>query len=80
MLAMGMLIAVSRHKKSATGQLTLVGSIGIVGKDLEPQGTVIVQGELWCASSSEGTGLAAGSKVEVIGTRNHLLLVKLHAQ
>lgn len=79
-LAMGTVIAVSRHKKSATGPLTLVGSIGIVVKDLQPQGTVIIQGELWRASSSEGTGLTAGSKVEVIGTRDHLLLVKLRAQ
>jgi membrane-bound ClpP family serine protease len=79
-LAVGILIAVSRHKKSSTGRLALVGSIGIVDKALEPQGTVIIQGELWRASLNEGTGLATGSKVEVTGTSNHLLLVKLHAQ
>jgi membrane-bound ClpP family serine protease len=79
-LAMGMLIAVSRHKKSSTRQLNLVGSTGIVDQDLEPQGTVIIQGELWRASSSEGTRLAAGSRVEVIGTLDHLLLVKPPAQ
>lgn len=80
MLAMGMLIVISRHKKSATGQLRLVGSIGMVDTKLEPHGTVLIQGELWRASSSEGTGLATGSLIEVIGTRDHLLVVKLRAQ
>jgi membrane-bound ClpP family serine protease len=80
MLAIVMLVAVSRHKKSATLQISLVGSIGIVDKDLEPNGTVLIQGELWRASSSDGIGLATGSKIEVTGTRDHLLLVKPRAQ
>ena len=79
-LAMGMLIAISRHKKSGTRQPSLVGSIGIVEKAHGPQATLLIEGELWLASPSEGNELAAGSKIEVIGTRDHLLLVRLRAQ
>jgi membrane-bound ClpP family serine protease len=78
-LATGILAAVSRHKKSATGPLSQVGSIGIVDKGLEPQGTVLIQGELWLAFSSERTSLPAGSKIKVVGTCDHLLLVMLRA-
>ena len=79
LLAILTLLAVSRHKKSATGLISLVGSIGIVEKDLEPDGTVFIQGELWRASSCDGIGLATGSRIEVTGTRDHLLLVKRQA-
>ena len=80
MLLILTLLAASRHKKSATGQMSPVGLIGTVDKDLEPHGSVLIQGELWRASSSEDMRLAAGSRIEVIGTRDHLLLVKRHTQ
>jgi len=56
MLAILTLLAVSRHKKSGNDQRSLVGTIGIVDKDLEPHGTVLIQGDLWRASSSAGIG------------------------
>lgn len=80
MLPILTLLAVSRHKKSATDQMSLVGLIGTVDKDLEPHGSVLIQGELWRASSSDGIRLATGLRIEVIGTRDHLLLVKRHTE
>ena len=79
-LAEGVLAAVSRHKKSGTGFVRLVGSIGLVDTKLDPHGSVLIRGELWRACSSEGAGLAPGSRVKVVGTRDHLLLVKLQDQ
>ena len=79
-LAAGMLAAISRHKKSGSGHVRLVGSTGLVDTKLDPHGTVLIQGELWRACSNDGTGLAPGSKVKVVGTLDHLLLVRLQDQ
>ncbi len=57
----------------------LVGSIGVVEERLDPDGTVIIAGELWRACLTEGVRLAKGARVRVVGTRDHLLLVKPHA-
>lgn len=76
-LAAAMLAAVSRHRKSGTYDVSLVGSIGFVDTNLDPSGTVLIRGELWRACSSDGTQLSPGSKVTVVGTRDHLLLVRV---
>ena len=79
-LAAGTLAAISRHKKSGPGHIRLVGSTGLVYTELNPHGTVLIQGELWRACSNDGTGLAPGSKVKVVGTLDHLLLVSIQNQ
>ena len=76
-LAAAMLAVVSRHRKSGTDDVKPVGSLGFVDTRLDPCGTVLIRGELWRACSSDGTGLAPGSRVKVVGTRDHLLLVRL---
>ena len=40
----------SRHKKSATSEIKLVGSRAQVDAKLAPEGTVLVHGELWRAA------------------------------
>jgi membrane-bound ClpP family serine protease len=79
-LAAAMLAAVSRHKKSGTGDLRLIGSTGLVDTKLDPHGTVLIHGELWSACSNDGNAIASGSKVSVIGMRDHLLLVRIQDQ
>jgi membrane-bound ClpP family serine protease len=79
-MAAGVLAAVSRYKKSGTGHVRLVGSIGLVDAKLDPHGTVLIKGELWRACLKDGIGLVSGSKVKVVGTCDHLLLVRLHDQ
>ncbi|MBA3568236.1 MAG: NfeD family protein [Pyrinomonadaceae bacterium] len=68
--------AMSRHKKSATGEIHLVGSRARVDAELAPEGTVLIQGELWRARSADGSSIASHTIVEVVGLSGYLLLVE----
>jgi membrane-bound serine protease (ClpP class) len=48
-----------------TGKEGLVGEIGRVIGDLDPEGKVVVHGEYWDARSVGGT-VSSGSKVRVV--------------
>jgi membrane-bound serine protease (ClpP class) len=72
------LASISRHKKSATGEVRLIGATALVDSDLNPDGTVLVRGELWRARCSEGTSIAVNSLVRVVALEDHLLIVKPH--
>ena len=43
------LMALSRHKKSGTGPIQLLGAEGLVQAELRPEGAVLIKGELWRA-------------------------------
>jgi len=77
LLLAGMIVTASRHKKSGNRDVRLVGSAGVVDTKLDPQGTVLIQGELWPARSTDGKGLPPGCKVKVARTQDHLLIVEL---
>lgn len=68
--------AMSRHKKSATSEIHLVGSRARVDAELAPEGTVLIHGELWRARSADGGSIASHTIVEVVGLGGHLLLVE----
>jgi membrane-bound serine protease (ClpP class) len=68
--------AASRHKKAATGELNLVGAVASVETTLEPEGSVMIQGELWRARTSAGTSIERGRRVRVVGASGHLLEVE----
>ena len=68
--------AMSRHKKSATSEIQLVGSSGQVDAELAPEGTVLIHGELWRARSADGSNIASHTTVKVVGLSGHLLLVQ----
>ena len=68
--------AMSRHKKSATGEIRLIGSRAQVNSPLSPEGTVIIHGELWRARSVDGINIASHTIVQVVGLSGHLLLVE----
>jgi membrane-bound ClpP family serine protease len=76
-LAAAVLAALSRHKKSGTDHISLLGSTGLVDTKLSPEGTVLIRGELWHACSNDDIELEPGCKVKVVGSRDHLLLVRL---
>jgi membrane-bound ClpP family serine protease len=80
LVAAGMLAAISRHKKSGTGNVKLIGATGLVDTKLDPHGTVLIHGDLWRACSNDGSAIATRSKVSVVGMRDHLLLVRLQDQ
>ena len=73
-----MIVYSSRRKKTRKDDLPLLGSSAIVDQPLNPEGTVIVRGELWNACSSHGQLIAAKTKVSVVRLRDHLLVVEDH--
>ncbi len=68
--------ALSRHQKAATGQLKLMYAVAVVETTLEPEGSVLVSGELWRARSREGVRVERGERVRVVGAGAHLLEVE----
>ena len=69
-------IMLSRHHKAATGDLNLVGALASVETALEPEGAVLVRGELWRARTRAGATIERGSRVRVVGASAHLLEVE----
>ena len=69
-------IMLSRHHKAATGDLDLVGALAYVESALEPEGAVLVRGELWRARALTGVGIERGRRVRVVGASAHLLEVE----
>ena len=75
--SLGAMIAyISRRKKTMKDDLPLLGSSAIVDQSLNPEGTVIVRGELWNACSSHGQLIVAETRVNVVRLRDHLLVVE----
>jgi membrane-bound serine protease (ClpP class) len=68
--------ATSRHKKSGVGELKLLGARAVVETRLEPEGSVLVRGELWRARLRAGGKLERGREVLVVGASQHLLEVE----
>jgi membrane-bound serine protease (ClpP class) len=68
--------AMSRHKKAGVGELDLVGAMASVATTLEPEGAVLVRGELWRARSRTGANIEPGRAVRVVGASQYLLEVE----
>jgi membrane-bound serine protease (ClpP class) len=62
-----------RRTRPQTGQEQLVGQEGVVRSSLDPEGYVLVHGELWRARSTDGP-IPAGERVEVAGIGDELVL------
>lgn len=63
------------HRKGAGGALRLEGRVAVVVNPLEPEGAVLVGGELWPARSLGGDRIARG-RVRIVGARGHWLEVE----
>lgn len=70
-------VALSRHKKAASKDIKLIGQDGRVDTKLDPEGTVIVCGELWRARSTAGANIPTHTRVRVVGFEDHLALVEV---
>jgi len=71
---------VSRHKKSSTRMPVLVGRVAFVERALEPEGFVLVEGELWRARLRGGAGVAREREsVRVVGASGCVLEVEREA-
>jgi membrane-bound serine protease (ClpP class) len=75
-LALTVFVFYVRHKKQSSADLILIGRRGRVTEPLDPEGAVIVDGELWRAVTHDGASLVAGHQVRVCGAQGHLLIVK----
>jgi membrane-bound serine protease (ClpP class) len=75
-LAAASVAVLSRHKKAATGQLKLMDTVAVVETTLEPEGSVLVRGELWRARAHSGMRIERGARVRVVGAGGHLLEVE----
>jgi membrane-bound serine protease (ClpP class) len=68
------IIMMSRHKKAGAGELDLMGAIAVVETTLEPEGSVLVRGELWRARLRTGATVERGGTVRVVGAGGQYLL------
>lgn len=75
-VALVLIAAVSRHKKAGVGDLDLMGASAVVDTTLEPEGAVLVRGELWRARSRTGGKIERGCSVRVVGASQYLLEVE----
>ena len=67
----------SRQKKSSRLPLRLVGRVASVERTLDPEGFVLVEGELWRARVRGGAPVVRGStSVRVVGARGCVLEVE----
>ena len=70
------LAARSRHAKSGARDLFVIGATGFVNTRLDPDGSILIHGELWRARSKHGAAVDPTKKVIVVGAQGHLLLVE----
>jgi len=63
----------AQRQKTTTGAEGLIGQIGTVRTPLEPEGSILVGGELWSAQCEEGA--EPGDKVRVRGLKGLMLFV-----
>uniref|UniRef100_UPI002606C657 NfeD family protein n=1 Tax=Thermococcus sp. TaxID=35749 RepID=UPI002606C657 len=66
----------ARRRKPETGKEEMIGAIGRVVEDLDPEGVVKVRGELWKATSRTGEKIRVGEVVKVVGMRGLILIVE----
>ena len=70
-------VALYVHKRSAAGDIKLIGELGRVDTKLDPEGTVIVAGELWRARSINGDPISTRAQVRVVGFEDHFAVVEV---
>ncbi len=66
----------AQARKPTTGYEGLIGQVGRVVEDLDPQGLVLVWGERWQAEAVDGQTIPTGSEVEVMEARGMRLRVR----
>ncbi len=67
----------AQRRKPTTGQEGLVGEIGEAVEQLNPEGTVLVHGEFWKASSNTGK-ISKNTQVRIMSVKDLKLIVEPH--
>ena len=68
-------VMILHHRKGATRDFDLMNRVGVVETTLDPEGSVLIGGEVWRALSETEERLERGLRVRVCGARKHLLIV-----
>ena len=76
-LAGALVVALYVHKRNAAGAIKLIGETARVDTQLDPEGTVIVCGQVWRAKSKTGDVILAGARVRVVAFVDYLALVEV---
>lgn len=66
----------ARRRKPEAGREELVGAVGKVVEELDPEGVIKVRGELWKAVSRDGGRIPVGERVKVVEVRGLTLIVE----
>ncbi len=66
----------AQRRVPVTGEEGMIGQIGVAKTKLDPQGTVLVNGEYWNAASSNGGTIERGDKVEVVELERRTIKVR----
>lgn len=69
--------ALSRLKKNRIRELVLLRAEARVFSELNPEGSVLLRGELWRARSRNGQNIAKDIPVRIVQVNRHLLIVEL---
>ncbi len=64
----------THHRQATTGKEDLKGKTAVVRETLDPEGTVIYEGELWTAVSNSGR-IEPGEEVTITKVKGLKLLV-----
>lgn len=78
-IAVAMLVAIallSRHKKSFIRNSMVVGANAVTISPLSPEGSVLINGEVWRARSRNMTRIDKDKEVRIIAVHQHLLMVE----
>jgi membrane-bound serine protease (ClpP class) len=60
----------------ATGIEGIIGQVGRVTRDLDPDGMVLVAGERWTSITEDGEPIELGAEVEVVSKQGMQLVVR----
>ncbi len=69
-------IIITYNKPSIIGTEALLGQKAIVIEDLNPEGKILIEGEIWKARTIDNTRIPAGQKVVVKNVEGLTLLVE----
>jgi membrane-bound ClpP family serine protease len=69
-------VALALRKRFRSRNLQLIGESARVETSLAPNGSVIVNGELWPAQSTNGDVIPAQSRVRIVAVQDLYLLVE----
>jgi membrane-bound serine protease (ClpP class) len=73
---MVMMAVRAQNRQPTTGNEGLIGQIGRVTQDLDPEGTVLIWGERWRAEAVDRQSISAGSDVEIVEVKGMRLRVR----